>query len=90
MLPLDAGHLVLILGIVVVGERVSAERAVLLLDPQHRPAVARVRYIPTQPQSEDSDTQSEQTDGDQTVHMGANRERSVAVDQSTYRSDPSM
>lgn len=41
------GHLIIILGVVVVGECVSSERTVLLLNTQNCPSISCVGYIPS-------------------------------------------
>lgn len=50
----NSGHFLFILGVMVVGERVSGEGAVLLLHPQHRPSVPGIGYKPAE--AEDGQT----------------------------------
>lgn len=47
VLATNSGDFVFILSVMVIGECVSGERAVLLLHPQHRPGVSRVSYKPS-------------------------------------------
>lgn len=44
----NSGNFVFILSIMVIGERVSGERPILLLHPQHCPSISCVGYKPSE------------------------------------------
>lgn len=45
---MNSGNFVFILSVVVIGESVSGERAILLLHPQHSPSISCVGYKPSE------------------------------------------